>query len=75
MFTCAKIALTLLQLADVLVALARSRQQMQAGADAEIAKASASILLKCQSAKEVMRRVMAMSEAEVDQSLKELEPK
>ncbi len=75
MFTYAKIALTLLQLADVLVALARSRQQMQAGADAEIAKASASILLKCQSAQEIMGRVVAMSEAEVDQSLKELEPK
>jgi hypothetical protein len=75
MFTYAKIALALLQLADVLVALARSRQQMQAGADAEIAKASASILLKCQSAQEVMGRVVAMSQAEVDQSLKELEPK
>jgi len=74
MFTWAKIALLALQVADMLVTLARSKQQMDAGADREIAKASASILAKTQAAKEVMVEVMGMKDDEVDKALKGLEP-
>lgn len=75
MFTYAKIALLLLQVVQMLVNLARSKQLMDVGADREIAKASASILLKTQAMKSVMAEVTAMSSDQVDQALKGLEPK
>lgn len=66
--------LTLLKIAEAIFDFARDRQLIQAGADAEIAKASASVLLKTRSAKQVMAEVTAMSDDQVDKALKELEP-
>lgn len=74
MTTIVSIILTLLKIADALLTFARDRQMIKAGADAEIAKASASVLLKTESAKEIMAQVTAMSEEQVDKALKELEP-
>jgi len=74
MSTIASIILALLKIASALLSFARDRQMMQAGADAEIAKASASVLLMTQSAKDVMAQVTGMTEEEVDKALKELEP-
>jgi hypothetical protein len=70
----ASVILSLLKLAGVLLAFARERQMLRAGADAEIAKASASVLLMTQSAKETMARVTAMDEGEVDELMRRLEP-
>lgn len=74
MSTIASIILTLLKLADALMDFARDRQMMKAGADAEIARASASVLLKTESAKAIMAEVSKLSETQVDKALKELEP-
>lgn len=74
MSTIASIILALLKLAGILLTFARDRQMMKAGADAEIAKASAAILLQTESAKEIMTKVTSLDEDEVDKALKELEP-
>jgi len=70
----AKIGLIILQIADKVLDIARSKQQMDAGAEREIARASASVLAKTSVAKEIWAEVQAKSEAEVDKGLKELEP-
>lgn len=70
----ASIILAILKLINVFMSFAQERQLIQAGADAEIAKASASILLKTESAKQVMQEVTAMTEKQVDAALKGLEP-
>jgi len=74
MSTIASIILMLLNLASMLLEYARNHQMIQAGADAEIAKASAAVLLKTESAKEIMAQVTSLNEEEVDKALKELEP-
>ena len=48
--------------------------QMKAGTDAEIAKVSAAILVKTQSAKAIMQQVTGMTDKQVDDTLKGLEP-
>ena len=53
----------------------REKSLMDAGADREIARASAAILLQTQSAKATMLEVMAMTDAQVDAALRALEPK
>ncbi len=74
MFTYAKLAMLFLQLANTLANLARSKQMMDAGADRAIAQASAGILKDTQVAKEIMAQVMGMTESQVDDALKALEP-
>ena len=48
---------------------------IKAGADAEIAKISASILRKTAAGKAIMEKVDSLSDAEVDVNLRNLEPK
>lgn len=71
----AQLALLGLQLILALVSWLREKGQLQAGADQEIAKASAAILLKTESAKAILAQVTAMTDAQVDEALKQLEPK
>lgn len=74
MSTVASIILALLKLAQVILSFAQERKLIQAGADAEIAKASAAVLSKTESAKQIMAEVTAMTEEQVDKTLKGLEP-
>jgi hypothetical protein len=68
------LALTLLRIADSLISWMREQGQINQGKDAEIAKASAAILIKTRSAKEIMAQVTAMTDEQVDKTLKGLEP-
>ena len=52
----------------------RETQQLDAGRDKEIALAAAAILMKTQTAKQVMAEVTAMTDSQVDEALKKLEP-
>lgn len=67
------LAVAFLKLASVFVGWLQERQAMQAGQDAEIARASVAILLQTQAAKQIMQEITAMSEADVDKLLKDLE--
>ena len=67
------IALLLLRIADNLIAYVRDKKQFDAGMDTEIAKVSASILSKTESAKKVMEEINAMSGDSVDLLLHKLE--
>lgn len=75
MFTYAKLALALLQVVEMLVNLAKTKQMMDAGADREIARTSASILAKTEAGKKILERVNALSDKDVDVELAGLEPK
>lgn len=75
MFTWAEIVLLFLKLANAIMGQINDQRQFKAGADAEIAKISASILRKTQAGKAMMEKVDAMSEADVDAGLVGLEPK
>jgi hypothetical protein len=65
--------LLILRIVDAATNWLRDQQGIKAGEDAEIAKASAAILLKTQSAKQIMAEVTAMTDAQVDEALKRLE--
>lgn len=67
------LALVLLKIANNIFAWVRSRQEIQAGEDAEIAKVSAAILMKTKSAKAIMEEVSGMSGADLDVLLHKLE--
>lgn len=69
-----ELALAFLKLTNLLVGWAKDKQQMDAGADRAVAQASVAILNKTQSAKQVMAEVMAMTDSQVDEALKRLEP-
>lgn len=66
--------LLLLKAADTLIGYLRNKQQLDAGADHMIAQATASILAKTQTAKQIMGEVSGMTDEQVDKALKELEP-
>jgi hypothetical protein len=68
------IILLTLRVVDAITNWLRDQQGIQAGEDKAIAKASAAILLKTQSAKAVLAEVTAMTDAQVDATLKGLEP-
>ena len=72
--TWAKIVLLLLQGALALVEFLKRKDAMDAGFDKAVAKAAAAILVKTNVAKETLAAVTRMSEEQVDQALKELEP-
>lgn len=74
MLTYAKLALILLQVANKLLNAWHDAQQFDAGVDAEIAHTSASILAKTKVGKETMQQVMGLTDAQVDEALKQLEP-
>lgn len=75
MITWASVILALLKIVNAIMGAVNREQLMQAGADAEIAKVSASILEKTAAGKAIMERINAMSESEVDAGLRDLEPK
>ena len=75
MFTWASLALALLKTVNLIMDLVHTEQAQKAGADAEIAKTSASILAKTIAGKAILEKVNAMSDAEVDAGLRGLEPK
>lgn len=70
-----KAALLLLSIADKIITFARQKQWMEAGAEQEIARASAAILVKTAAAKKTMEEVSALNEKQVDDLLRSLEPK
>lgn len=72
--TIVSIVLALLKLAGILADYARTKQAMDAGEDKAIAQASASILAKSAAAKEVWEEVSKMTDKQVDDGLKGLEP-
>lgn len=72
--TIAKIAVALLQLALLFVEWAKQKQAIDAGYDKAIAETSVAILKKTEAAKAVLGRVTGMTESQVDQALKDLEP-
>lgn len=75
MFTWPEILLLCLKIVNAVMDKLNYNQGFQAGTDAEIAKVSASILRKTQAGKAIMEKVDAMSEADVDAGLIDLEPK
>lgn len=75
MITWASVILALLKIVNAIMGAVNREQLMQAGADAEIAKVSASILEKTAAGKAIMERINAMSDADVDAGLRDLEPK
>ena len=64
-----------LQILYAIISFLREQGLIAAGVDKQIAQTSAAILVKSQWAKEIMQEVTAMTEEQVDQTLKELEPK
>ena len=68
------IILLTLKIVNAVTGWIRDQQGIQAGEDKEIARASAAILLSTQSAKAIMAEVTAMTDAQVDATLKGLEP-
>lgn len=75
MFTWAEIILMLLRVVESLMIAVNEDKWMKAGADAEIAKISASILRKTTAGKALMEKVDALSDTAVDDALRGLEPK
>ena len=73
-FTWARLALALIQTANNIMRYVDRAQAVKAGTDAEIAKASAAILMKTEAAKQIMTEVTAMTDEQVDETLKRLEP-
>lgn len=71
----AKVILAALQIAEIVMTWLRNKELLDAGADREIARASASILVKTQAGREIVAQVTAMTPEEVDAALKALEPK
>lgn len=75
MITWAEIILLLLRITNAIVSAIDRQKWMKAGADAEIAKISASILAKTTYGKEIFAKVNAYDEATVDSELRKLEPR
>jgi hypothetical protein len=74
-FTWPEIILLLLKIVNAIMGEVGNQRQFQAGADAEIAKISAAILRKTAAGKEIMEKVDALSDDDVDAALRGLEPK
>lgn len=70
--TWASVALLLLQITSQIVNYLNSKKLLDAGADAEIAKASAAILAKTKFARETRERIDALPRDSVDVLLDEL---
>ena len=73
--TFVQLILALLKLARVLLDIGQQNKWMQAGADAEVAKASAALLAQTEFAKHVREKVASLDERAVDGLLRDLEPK
>lgn len=68
-------ALALLKLVNAIMLWARERQLINQGYDKAIAEITQSILVKTTVGKEMMEKVNAMSNKDVDDGLRGLEPK
>jgi kynureninase len=71
----ANIALALLKLVNAIMGAVNREKWIQAGMDAEIAKASAAVLAKTEYAKKLREKIDAMDDATIDAALRDLEPK
>ena len=69
------LALALLKFVNGIMNWAHERALISQGYDEAIAEVTQSILVKTTAGKAIMEKVNAMSEAEVDASLRGLEPK
>lgn len=75
MFSWPQIVLLILKIVNMFLGEAHDRRQFDAGVDAEIAKETSAILRKTAAGKAIMEKVDAMSDAEVDDGLRGLEPR
>ncbi len=72
--TWVSLILALLQVASGLLSWMKSRQALQQGEDEAIAKATAAILVQTVASKKIMADIMGMTDTQVDEALKKLEP-
>ena len=75
MITWVSFALALLKFVNSIMAWANKESLIAEGYDKAIAEVTQSILVKTQAGKAIMEKVNAMSDAEVDAGLRDLEPK
>lgn len=75
MLTWGQIIILLLRAANAIMGAVNREKWMQAGMDAEIAKASAAILAKTEYARKLREKINAMDDAAIDGALRDLEPK
>lgn len=73
--TWASLILTALKILNAIMGAVNREKWMQAGADAEIAKASLAILERTDAGKAIMEKVNGMPIEDVDKGLIDLEPK
>ena len=73
--TWVSLALTLLQIVNKIMSWANARELVSEGYDKAIAEVTQSILVKTTAGKAIMEKVNAMSDAEVDAGLRDLEPR
>lgn len=73
--TWVSLALALLKFVNAIMTWARERELISEGYDKAIAEETQSILVKTTAGKAIMEKVNAMSDAEVDDGLRGLEPK
>lgn len=74
MITWGSVILFALRVLNHILGAVNREKWMQAGADAEIAKAALAILNRTEAGKKIMERVNAMPDADVDAALRGLEP-
>ena len=75
MFTWPEIILLLLRIVNAIIEQVNQDKWIKAGADAEIAKAAAEIMKKTAAGKAIWEKVNALSDADLDAALRNLEPK
>lgn len=75
MFTYVELILAALKIINAIMGAINQDKWMQAGRDEEIAKTAQAILAKTQAGKAILEKVNAMSDAEVDDALRGLEPR
>jgi len=73
--TWVSLALALLKFVNLIMNWARERELITKGYDQAIAEQSQSILVKTQTGKAIMEKVNAMSDEDVDDGLRRLEPR
>lgn len=75
MMTWASAIVALLKFVNMAMQYLNTAEAKKSGVDEEIARQSVAILSKTQTGREIMAQVMAMTDVQVDESLKGLEPK
>lgn len=69
------LALTLLKIVSTIMTWARERELIDKGYDQAVADAAAEIMKKTAAGKAMLEKVNAMSDSEVDDALRNLEPR